>query len=311
MALGTFSPAWTYRPAVVARLGQTLDLKFHMPSPTTPESKSNILPAKYWLGPYAIVVSSLYLWGYWGAFEVNILEYIGISEIVKAAIYPIASAFAFFAIGAVLGEALSPTLHVPQGGGANTTIGKLLRRLAPFLLTAYLLAVTLLFLAGPVEKWRALPVLFATVVYLPLKSTSFLRTEFESEGARSIAVFLIAALVPFAYGQGVLEANDVLEAKKFAYSVAELPGIAVSATAKPDERPRYVGKANDRYVFYGPVGKSTSFVATSELKTLTLKRHGASSSASVVITAGGSGSTSTSRPASTPVSASSPAKGPS
>ena len=305
MGPDTFSPAWTHRPAVVARLGQTLDLKFQMPSPTTPESKSNILPAKYWLGPYAIVVSSLYLWGYWGAFEVNILEYIGISEIVKAAIYPIASAFAFFAIGAVLGEALSPTLHVPQGGGANTTIGKLLRRFAPFLLTAYLLAVTVLFLAGPVEKWRVLPVLFATVVSLPLKSTSLLRTEFESDGARSIAVFLIAALVPFAYGQGFLEANDVLEAKKFTYSVAELPGIAVSATAKPDERPRYVGKANDRYVFYDPVSKSTSFVATSEVKTLTLKRYGTRSSDSGAKPAGGSAS----RPASTPMSASDPAKG--
>lgn len=282
-----------------------------MPPPPTSESRSNVLSAKYWLGPYAIVVSSLYLWGYWGAFEVNILEYIGISEIVKAAIYPIASAFAFFAIGAVLGAALSPTLHLPPGGGVNTTVGKLLRRLAPILVTAYLLAVTLLFLAGPVEKWRTLPVLFAIAVYLPLKSTNLLRTEFESDAARSIAVFLIAGLVPFAYGRGVLEANDVLEGKKFAYSVAELPGLPVAATAKPGERLRYVGKANDRYVFYDPVGKSTSFVATSELKTLTLKRQEPSSGASATIPAGGPVSSPSSRPASTPVSASSATKGPS
>lgn len=272
-----------------------------MPSPPTPESTSTSLSAKYWLGPYAIVVSSLYLWGYWGAFEVNILEYIGISEIVKSAIYPIASAFAFFAIGAVLGEALAPTLHLPPGGGANTTVGKLLRRLAPILVTTYLLAVTLLFLTGPVEKWRTLPVLFAIAVYLPLKSTDLLRSEFKSDGARSIVVFLIAALVPFAYGRGVLEANDVLEGKKFSYSVADLPSLPVAATARASERPRYVGKANDRYVFFDPVGKSTSFIATTELKTLTLKRQEPSSGVSAAIPASG--------PASAPPSPSSPAKG--
>lgn len=293
----------------MVQLAQTLGLKFHMPSPPTPESTTTVLLAKYWLGPYAIVVSSLYLWGYWGAFEVNILEYIGISEIVKAAIYPIASGFAFFAIGAIFGEALSPTLHLPPGGGANTSVGRLLRKLAPALVTMYLVGITLLFLAGSVEKWRTLPVLFAIAVYIPLKSTNFLRAEFESDGARSIVIFLIAALVPFAYGRGVLEANDVLEGKKFAYSVAELPGVPVAATAKPGERPRYVGKASDRYVFYDPVGRSTSFIAASELKTLTLKRPEPSSGASPPIPASGLASAPSSRPASTPMSASSPAKG--
>lgn len=250
------------------------------------------------------MVSSLYLWGYWGSFEVNILEYIGISEIVKAAIYPIASAFAVFAIGAVLGEALSPTLHLPPGGGANTTIGKLFRKLAPILVTVYLLAVTLLFLVGPVEKWRTLPVLFAIAVYLPLKSTDLLCSEFKSDGARSIVIFLISALVPFAYGRGVLEANDVLEGRRFAYAVAELPDMPVAATTKASERPRYVGKANDRYVFFDPVGKSTSFIAASELKTLTLKRQERSSGASAALPASVPAST----PSSHPASASSPAK---
>jgi hypothetical protein len=280
-----------------------------MLSPPTPESTTTSLALKYWLGPYAIVVSSLYLWGYWGAFEVNILEYIGISEIVKAAIYPIASAFAFFAVGVVLGEVLAPTLHLPPGGGANTTVGKLLCRLAPILVTTYLLAVTILFLVGPVEKWRTLPVLFAIAVYLPLKSTDLLRSEFKSDGARSIVVFLIAALVPFAYGRGVLEANDVVEGKKFSYSVADLPGLPVAATARPSERPRYVGKANDRYVFFDPVGKSTSFIATTELKTLTLKRQEPGSGTSAATPASGPADTPSSRPASASQSTSSPAKG--
>lgn len=279
-----------------------------MLSRPTSESTNTRLAAKYWLGPYAIVVSSLYLWGYWGAFEVNILEHIGLSEIVKSAIFPIASAFAFFAIGAFLGEALASTLHLPPGGGANTTVGKRLRRLAPIIFPTYILAVTLLFLAGPVEKWRALPVLFAMAVYLPLKSTDLLRNEFKSDGARSIVVFLIAALAPFAYGRGVLEANYIVEGKNFSYSVSDLPGLPVAATARPSERPRYVGKANDRYVFFDPVRNSTTFIATTELTTLTLKRQERSSGVSVAVPASGPANSPVNRPASASPSTSGPAK---
>jgi hypothetical protein len=242
-----------------------------MSSPTSESGSS--LSFKYWLGPYAIVISTLYLWGYWGSFHVNVLEYISVTEIVKAAVYPITSVFAFFAIGAVLGEVASPTLNLPPGEGANTEVGKWVRRIAPFFVGTYLVAVTFYFLAGPVEKWHVLPVLFAIAVYLPLKSTRILLDELKSDGARSVAVFLLAALVPFAYGRGVLEANDVLTGKKYAYAATEVPGQLVPTNARHGERPRYVGKANDRYVFFDPVGKSISLVATSEVKALVLKRH--------------------------------------
>ncbi len=179
--------------------------------------------AKYWLGPYAIAVSTLFLWGYWGSFHVNVLEFIGIADIVKTAVYPVASAFAFFALGAVLGETLSPTLNLPPGGGVDTKIGRFLHKAFPFLATAYMLGLAYYFLAGPVEKWRVLPVLFAVMVYLPLKSTGLLAQDFKSDGVRSIAVFLLAALPVFAYGRGVLEANDVLAGKSYAYVVSYLP----------------------------------------------------------------------------------------
>lgn len=274
-----------------------------MSSQSAAES-ANTLSIKYWLAPYAIVVSTLYLWGYWGSFHVNVLEYIGITDIVKAAVYPIASAFAFFAIGAVLGEAMSPTLNIPPGGGANTEIGRWLRRVAPFVVIAYLLAVTLYFLIGPTEKWRILPVLFAIAVYLPLKSTGILLDELKSDAARSIAVFLLAALIPFAYGRGVLEANDVLTGKNYAFAASEMPGHPVPVNAKPSELPRYVGKANDRYVFFDPMGQSILFIAASEVKALILKRYeGTSANAdSTAASPASSPSRLTGAPASAPAS---------
>lgn len=229
--------------------------------------------AKYWLGPYAIAVSTLFLWGYWGSFHVNVLEFIGIADIVKAAVYPVASAFAFFALGAVLGETLSPTLNLPPGGGVDTKIGRFLHKAFPFLATAYMLGLAYYFLAGPVEKWRVLPVLFAVMVYLPLKSTGLLAQDFKSDGVRSIAVFLLAALPVFAYGRGVLEANDVLAGKSYAYVVSYLPSQSASVGANAEERPRYIGRADDRYVFFEPTISAISFIAVGEVSALVLKRH--------------------------------------
>src|SRR5207253_7010755 len=39
--------------------------------------------------PYAIVVSLLYLFGYWSSFGINILEYVSFPDVLKLAIYPV------------------------------------------------------------------------------------------------------------------------------------------------------------------------------------------------------------------------------
>lgn len=49
--------------------------------------------------PYSIAVSVLYLWGYWGLFQINPLEYVGIGDVVKLSVYPLSVALV---TGAVL-----------------------------------------------------------------------------------------------------------------------------------------------------------------------------------------------------------------
>ena len=39
------------------------------------------------IAPYGISVSTLYLLGYWGTFEINIFEYADISDILKISVY--------------------------------------------------------------------------------------------------------------------------------------------------------------------------------------------------------------------------------
>ena len=257
--------AWDATPAV-RREPRTRPMTT---STTVAEPPSSaFLSPKVWLAPYALMVSTLYLWGYWGTFGINVLDYIGVSDIIKAAVYPVVSAFAFMAIGALLGEVLSPRLE--PGAGANTPVAKLLRKAAPYIVAAYAALVVGVALFGGPNKWHLVPILLAVAAYLPAKAFGLLAREIRSDGIRSIAVFLLVALVPFSFGHGRKQANEVIDSATYQVVVSELPLKASGAKLSTAEKPRFVGKLGDRLAVYDPVARSVSLIAASELKVLTL-----------------------------------------
>jgi hypothetical protein len=223
----------------------------------------------------------LYLWGYWQPFHINVLEYIGVADIVKAAVYPIASAFVFTVIGACLGQLGTDDLS--PGGGADTKIGRFLRKWAAAIVGCYLILTTLLWLFGPPEKWFALPLLLTLPIVVAIRPLGLFFPEVRSEKARFVATFLLVALVPFAYGRGVLNANEVLAGGSYTYAASDIPGQSAPTGSNAQERPRYVGKTGDRYVFFDPVSRSVLSIAATELKALGLKRHDVPSSAEILL----------------------------
>ncbi len=244
-------------------------------------ASTTTLPAKYWLGPYAIFVATLYLWGYWGTFNVNVLEHISISEVVKIAVYPLVSAFIFFVIGVLIGQFIAPGSALPPGGGKNTAVARFLNKkigkiLVLFLFVGITISVFKEFISSP-ERWFILAIVIAFVVYLPLKSSDFLRNELKSDEVRSAAIFIVSALVPFAYVRGVMNAQNILTGKNFLYQNIDLPNIHGGSAAEPSARLRYLGRLNDRFIFFDPIKEATVFIALEGVKALELKRYKESS----------------------------------
>ena len=240
-------------------------------------ASTTTLYAKYWLGPYAIFVATLYLWGYWGTFNVNVLEHINISEVVKIAVYPLISAFVFFVIGVLIGQFIAPGSSLPPGGGKNTALGRFLNKpigkiFVLFLFVGVTILVFLEFISSP-QRWIVLAVFIAFIVYLPLKSSDIFRNELKSDEVRSAAIFIISALVPFAYARGAINAQNILTGKNFLYQNIDLPSVQNDSAVEPSARLRYLGKLNDRFIFFDPVKEATVFVAMAEVKALELKRH--------------------------------------
>ena len=53
--------------------------------------------------PYAFAISLAYLFGYWSTFDINILEYISFSEVIKLSLYPLVASLLFFVLGLLYG----------------------------------------------------------------------------------------------------------------------------------------------------------------------------------------------------------------
>ncbi|MFO1128457.1 MAG: hypothetical protein U1E66_08540 [Rhodospirillales bacterium] len=72
--------------------------------------------------PYSVSVSACYMFGYWGTFKINPLEFIGFADLAKLAVYPFVASFVFMLTGMLIAHISSA--HVfPVGGGSNSKIG--------------------------------------------------------------------------------------------------------------------------------------------------------------------------------------------
>ena len=238
--------------------------------------KERISSYLYFGSLYFFTIGILYLWGYWSTFEVNVLEYINLTDVLKLTAYPIASAFVFFVVGAVLGELISGPV-LPSGGARNTLIGRLLIRLKPLIIICYVVGTLALFLFGPIKKWQVLPVLFALPVYVAAKERGLFLTLLPHEGARSIVIFLLAVLPIWAYGHGRLQSAAVFEGTDYKYlAINSVEGLSMGDPSSSNNRVKFVGQINE-YIFLLSFDNSTLIVSRfDKTRGLYLKRFRAS-----------------------------------
>jgi hypothetical protein len=225
----------------------------------------------YFLTLYLITVGILYLWGYWSSFNVNILEYLSLTDVIRWTAYPIATAFGFLAIGALLGEYLVGQGFFPVGAGRNSRTGKFLGRFSVLLAILYVVVLVALALSNAPNKWRLLSLLLATPIYLFAKNHGLLLGLIPNDSARSVVIFLLALLPTFAYGQGRLEAEQIMDGRKFDYALSPIDQVSSPADANPNQKMRYLGHAGDFFFFLNPASHVLVITKFQDDKALLLK----------------------------------------
>jgi hypothetical protein len=152
--------------------------------------------------PYLVAVGACYLFGYWGAFQINVLEYISIADVAKLAIYPLMASLVFALAGVAFSE-LVHSPHFPPGGGNDTPVGRLGLKHWRLLLGLQIVVTVLVATYAPEPgKW------FVVALLVSLFSTALAHIEkvielLPNPRVRSTVLFLSLFLptMGFAYGR--------------------------------------------------------------------------------------------------------------
>lgn len=158
--------------------------------------------------PFFIAVSVCYLFGYWGAFKINVLEFITFGDVAKLAIYPIMGSLIFTVAGAVMSD-VSAGHRLPPGGGVGSPISNFGFQYWRAIFALLILMIVLVVLYMPESvKWH-LAIFLSLPFYLPFFHMEAVVKAVPSTKARSTIAMAFILLPGLAFAIGRDKAYQV------------------------------------------------------------------------------------------------------
>lgn len=211
--------------------------------------------------------------GFWSVFDVNILQYAGISDVVSTALFPVVIGVVAVMFSIWVGQLSRSSVSTPNSAQPPQVpwlICYLLRKgrvVAVFYLT---FLIVLMYSDAP-GKWTALPIIvgLGLAIYLGIKKISF--TSHLSLQVQSWIVLIIVTLPLFAIDRGNFNAGLIRDGVAFLYVVA--PDSAVVPNTPPEKKSRLLGHIGDYDFFYDPELKSVRIAKVKDDSVLELKKY--------------------------------------
>lgn len=216
------------------------------------------------LGPYSIAVSALYLFGYWSQFNINILEYIDVSDVVGLSIYPILYSSFFIALGAVGGH-IAIGNDLPPGGGANTRLGRCLRANSRIIgvFIIFSIAVIITIIKEP-DRWFYVAMLIAVPADAALQHVRLVQEILPDPRLRSSILFCLLIMPGLSFAIGNREAYERIEGSGNKF--IEIIKPTDLKDCFPKEKQIYLGLAGKRLFTLSQETKKVTVLQEGELK---------------------------------------------
>lgn len=203
---------------------------------------------------FFLVIGAIFLFGYWLPFNINILSYISVSDIIKITIYPIVLSILGYAIGMSCGIATEHLVHKWKKP-SNHQHSKIAGITVLEIITLTAMAIPALFLPDPYYV-----IIIATIInFAILKiaiSSEWIRALAQQRIERYVAIAIILIMPLEALAIGYTFAKEVIHGRAYNYVANELPGIPTQLGDAVENRPRVIGHVNDYIFLYLSQSKS-------------------------------------------------------
>jgi hypothetical protein len=196
---------------------------------------------------FSIIVSCSYLFGYWGAFNINILEFGNLIDLAKLAIFPMLTGLIFFLAGTLSSEIMDRK-HLQPGGGNHTRIGQFGLRHGRLLVAGQITLITCISIFGP-EPWKwALVAFFIALLSTPITYVEFIIELFPDPTFRARILYWILLLPAAAFAYGRIDAYQTKEGH--ATRVVDVTRSGLPLVANGKEKVAYLGFAGGFHILY-------------------------------------------------------------
>lgn len=170
---------------------------------------------------YFTTCGALWHLGYWSTFDINILQYISVTDIIKSFVFPFLSSaivllFSYFVINYMtIADNIGKPDQYLSGRGKNTKIGQNLNKNKFFFLTIYLCFLVTLYIYGNEYKWEFLPILIAIPIGIFFSHQTFFINKISHPDLRYFVVTFIALLPLISFGLAKKESLSIRDNQKY------------------------------------------------------------------------------------------------
>jgi hypothetical protein len=213
--------------------------------------------------PYALVTSLLYLLGYWSSFQINILEYVSLPDVIKLAIYPLVIG----ALVSLVGFYVNVMTLTSFSADPEKAFIRVSTKYATWVNWIILLLICLeLFFQRNGGGYTVVGLLLAGLVNFNFLGYEKLANYIPHASARKVILFSISTILFTSYGIGKQNAELILNGKRYKTvrtSVFKEKGTVAFNDKKlleGQDSLKYVGTTGD-YFFFISMDNSRTFIA--------------------------------------------------
>ena len=211
----------------------------------------------YFVTPYALISSLLYLLGYWSTFDLNILEFISISDIIRLSIYPIAVSIIFVIISFVVGTYYRSSTPTKKSTKWVAYIG-------------ILIIACIAHYKGYPIWWLLIGLFLTEIIYHGFYKLNLLETFIPNKRAQSTVLWILIAVPILSFSYGKIHSNEILDGKKAQYVNVSI--FKNQESFRNQEHLKYIGLKGD-YFFFLSIDNAKLYISkSSEVPILELQK---------------------------------------